>query len=160
MFQVSRSMLHSDQRIMLQLIRETVYPLDRRLLSSHTYYLFQSLLPYTIRLAIQSNPFVSMFFLKNIMKEVLSLDVSKELLRTVIKTNGYSKKKAKFFSEPKNLEDKTKAFLQMRNRLKQDGVQFVSLDETSFGHHGRLTTGYSPIGKPLILRRNKPMVRV
>ena len=136
---------------MLQLIRETMYPLDRRrrLLASHTYYLFQSLrkaaivlqvshttvsrwlrnpekaiypkrryvdsksmkVTDTIRLAIQSNPFVSLFSLKNIMKEVLSLDVSKELLRTVIKTNGYSKKKAKFFSEPKKWRTKPKLSL-------------------------------------------------
>ncbi len=67
------------------------------------------------------------------------MDVSKELNRTewLFKMNGYSKRKAKFFTEPKNLEE------QIRNRLEQDGVQFVSLDETSFGRHAWFT-GYDP----------------
>jgi transposase len=112
----------------------------------------------TIKLAIQNTPFISLFALKQIAKQVHGFDVSRELLRTVIKRNGLSKKKPKFFSKPLNQEEKVHSFLQKRKAFVEAGSNFISLDETSFGRHGLVSKGYAPIGKPLVLKRAKPRV--
>jgi hypothetical protein len=68
---------------------------------------------------------------------VFPFTLSRELLRVVIiKKQGLSKKKAKFFSKPSNLEAVTDAFLKKRDQLLAEGRTFVSIDETSFGRHG------------------------
>jgi len=54
-----------------------------------------------IKASIQANPFISLHLLKSIVKDVLRIDVSRELLRTAIQKLGMSKKKARFFSKPK-----------------------------------------------------------
>jgi transposase len=116
------------------------------------------LITQTIQGAIQNDPFISLFTLKKIIKQVHDLEVSRELLRTVIHKNGFSKKKPKFFSKPPNQEEKLKVFLEKRKTLVEAGARFISLDETSFGHHGLVSKGYAPIGKPLVLRRTRPRV--
>ena len=112
----------------------------------------------TIKASIEANPFVSLSSLRSIVKEVLKLEVSRELLRTAIRNQGFSKKKARFFSRPKDLESKTEHFLKRREQLLKMKRHFVSLDETSFGRHGTLTKGYSPIGKPLLFQKSKPRI--
>lgn len=64
------------------------------------------------------------------------------MIRVLIKRLGLTKKKAKFFSRPENLEEKTMAFIHLRERLKEEGRTFVSIDETSFGRHTRDVFGY------------------
>jgi transposase len=112
----------------------------------------------TIKLAIHTDPFVSLWSLKTIVKAALGIEVSRELLRVSLKKNGFSKKKARFFSKPKNLEDKTNEFIQARDRFLASKHRIVSLDETSFGRHGRLTKGYSPVGQPLLIQSLQPRV--
>jgi hypothetical protein len=76
----------------------------------------------------------------------------------IIKKQGLSKKKAKFFSKPTNLEAVTDAFLKKRDQLLADGRTFVSIDETSFGRHGAEVRGYAPVGKPLVIKRARPRI--
>lgn len=113
----------------------------------------------TLKASIQANPFVSLNDLKSIVLDVLGFTASRELLRTVICKAGYSKKKARFFSQPSDLEAKTRCFLERRNNLLRQNRPFVAMDETSFGRHGALTKGYSPIGQALVFPRARPWVR-
>jgi transposase len=115
-----------------------------------------SLIVETIKIIIQNDPFVSLFSLRNILKNTLGVSVSKELDRTILFRSGMSKKKTKFFGQPQNLETKVKAFLEERNKFKQQGRPFVSMDETSFGRNGVTKYGYSPRGKPLLVRKASP----
>lgn len=109
-----------------------------------------------IRTTIEQNPFSSLTSLRELIKTVLKLEVSKELIRIVIKRCNLSSKKARFYGEPKDLEIKTKEFIEARNLLLQQNHQFVSIDETSFGRSGPVVKGYSKVGKRLFVRKNTP----
>ena len=106
-----------------------------------------------------NNPFTSLSQLRKRLGEVFPFTLSRELLRVVIiKKQGLSKKKAKFFSKPTNLEAVTDAFLKKRDQLIAEGRTFVSIDETSFGRHGAEVRGYAPVGKPLVIKRARPRI--
>lgn len=109
-----------------------------------------------IKATIASNPFITTRSFEKILKESLQIDVSRELIRVVIKKLGFSTKKAKFFAKTKDLEGKTKTFIDSTKlRLLQDKY-FVSLDETSFGRYGKPVYGYSKRGVPLVLSKKPP----
>ena len=110
----------------------------------------------TIRISIQLDPFISIIKLKNLIFESLNVVVSRELIRTCISKLGMSGKKARFFGNPKNLQTKTEHFINERNRFIKEGRTFFSLDETSFGRHGKQVMGYSPIGKQLRIEKSRP----
>jgi hypothetical protein len=82
--------------------------------------------------AIAANPFTCLSQLRKRLGEVFPFTLSRELLRVVIiiKKQGLSKKKAKYFSKPTNLEAVTDAFLKKRDQLIAEGRTFVSIDET------------------------------
>jgi len=102
---------------------------------------------------IQIDPFISIKTLKHRIFEILQVSISNELLRLVIKKNNFTKKNARHFSSPKNLEQKTKEFLAKRDLYISEGRRFVSIDETSFGRHGKMTRGYSKKGERLVIQR-------
>lgn len=110
----------------------------------------------TIKLSLQNDPFLSLRCLRAIVKNAINVEVSKELIRIAIKRVGLSKKKARFFGVPKNLEQKTIAFKESRDRYLQQDSVFVSLDETSFGRNGPEPRGYCPKGKPLAFPKKQP----
>lgn len=87
----------------------------------------------TIKASLVADPFLSTRKLVALVKEVCNVSVSKELIRTAINNLGFSRKKAKFFSEPKRLEEQTNIFKESRQRFLSEGRRFYSLDETSFG---------------------------
>lgn len=103
--------------------------------------------------AVRNDPFVTLLKLRELMCTLFSITVSKELLRTVIKKNGITKKKAKHFAEPVHLKQATEEFLIKRAAFVVEARPFVSLDETSFGRNGIEVRGYAPIGKKLVIRR-------
>jgi transposase/predicted transcriptional regulator len=108
----------------------------------------------TIKATVASNPFTSLVDLKCLIKETLHIEVSKELIRIAIKVNGFSKKRARFYGEPKNLEQKTYDFLEQRDEYIASGFPFVSIDEASFGRSGTVVKGYSKRGSKLFIRKN------
>lgn len=109
-----------------------------------------------IRSSVICNPFVSTRQLKKIIHNVLDIDVSLELVRTVIKKLGYTRKKAKKFSNPPHLSELTNTFLQKRKEYLRKGKRFLSIDETSFGRNGIVTTGYSMKGTRLYVEKKTP----
>lgn len=85
--------------------------------------------------------------------------MSRELVRSAIRSLGLSRKKASFYGKPKDLDTKIASFVQQRDAFAASGKHFVSIDETSFGRNfTRCTYGYSPIGKPLYLAKALPRV--
>ena len=89
----------------------------------------ESLLVESIKDLLQTNPLTSTRILTKKLKEAFNVDLSRELVRVVIKKLGYTRKKAKFISEPKHLEVTKEKFLQTRDSLQ--GREFFSIDETS-----------------------------
>jgi hypothetical protein len=63
-----------------------------------------------------------------------------------------TRKKARFFGHPKNLPSKTASFLRARMEFIEQQRPYYSLDETSFGRHGRDSKGYAPKGQKLIVK--------
>ena len=112
-----------------------------------------SLIADTIRLAISNDPFISIQKMKSIVRDLFHFTVSSELLRTVIRKNGFTRKKARFFSKPNSLESLTTQFVAKRNSFISNNYNFVSLDETSFGRHGKNMMGYSRRGSQLRIQR-------
>ena len=109
-----------------------------------------------LRAAVENYPFIFPRKLQTIIKESLNIQVSRELIRTVLlKRLGFTKKKARFFSTTNDLPKKTTDFLLLRKKYLQKGYTFVSLDETSFGRKAKQPIGYSEKGKPLFLKRAK-----
>lgn len=111
-----------------------------------------------IKATVVSNPFITVRSFVTVIKDSLKINVSRELVRVVIKRLGLTSKKAKFFATPKRLEETTKLFIECRKEFINQGRYIVSLDETSFGRYGKPMFGYSPKGTPLVLSK-KPLTK-
>ena len=107
-----------------------------------------------IRTTITANPYISLRSFTQVIKTTLNIQVSKELVRIVIKRLGFSLKKAKVFLSPKDLNLKIRDFINKRDSFLQQERYIVSMDETSFGRYGKPVYGYSLKGKPLIQYKN------
>ena len=111
-----------------------------------------------LRSAIMSNPLTCASRLKRIVYDAINLNVSTELIRTVIRDKlQFSHKKARFCGRPKNQSEKVHLFIKSRNSFLKQGKNIVSIDETAFGRfsHNHVS-GYSPIGKPLYVSKIRP----
>ena len=107
---------------------------------------------------IKNDPFISLFKMKTIIKDTFGFSISSELLRVLIKKLGLSRKKARFFSKPKDLEAKIKLFLEQRQMFLEKNYPFVSLDETSFGRNIKGSFGYCEVGRQLRIQKRMPRV--
>lgn len=112
-----------------------------------------------LRDVVLADPFITFAQLQGRIKDTFGFLVSKELLRTVMKKQHLTRKKARFFSQPKGLEDTTKEFIEARDQYKKEGRLFVSVDETSFGRHGRQVVGFAPKGTRLVVRKTVPYIK-
>ena len=111
-----------------------------------------------LRSAIMINPLICASRLQKVIHDAINLDVSTQLIRSVIKDKlCYSRKKARFSGRPNNQIDKVLSFIKSRDSFIQDNRSIVSIDETAFGRfsHNHVT-GYSPIGMPLYVTRKTP----
>ena len=111
-----------------------------------------------IKSTISLNPFISINKLKILIKETLTINVSKELIRIAIIRMKYTKKNARFYGQPKNLPDKVKEFIFLRNKYIEDGKEFICIDETSFGRHKQPIKGYSRKGERLMIKKKLPRI--
>jgi hypothetical protein len=93
---------------------------------------------------------------KKLIQDTLHISVSKELVRLIIKREGFTRKKAGFYGEPTNLDEKTRQFMQERYIFFQNGYDFVSIDEVSFGRNGINAFGYAKNGQKLFVRKTTP----
>lgn len=112
----------------------------------------------SINLYILSHPFCSLKDIQNIIKEMFNFSVSLELIRLFIKKQNLTKKRARFYSVPKDDEIKLKDFIIKRKQFVKENRVFISVDETSFGRNYLSTFGYSKKGQRLNIKR--PMRRV
>ena len=109
-----------------------------------------------VKLAIASDPFVSIRKLRRRVKEACDVSLSTELVRIALKRMGFSKKKARHVCRPAHLPSRTATFLEMRAQFRSQGRKFVSIDETSFGRNGLNTRGYARVGERLYVASNGP----
>lgn len=77
-----------------------------------------------LRTTIELNPTITLRQLKDTVKELLAIDVSKELLRTCLRREGYSRKNARFYGNPSGLDDKTSIFLEQRQKFVEEGRHY------------------------------------
>jgi transposase/predicted transcriptional regulator len=102
---------------------------------------------------IKENPFASLKDIQSLLINNYELNISSELIRLFLKNNYYTKKKAKYYSSPSNLEEKTKEFIKLRTQYIKENRNFVSIDETSFGRNYASMYGYSLKGTKLHVKR-------
>jgi len=112
-----------------------------------------------MRLYIKTHPFCNVKDIQKIILDTFNLNVSNELVRlTINKTLLFTKKRSRYFSEPKNSNEKLKEFLEKREKFIQENRCFVSIDETSFGRNYLPAYGYAEKGKCLYIKR--PYTRI
>lgn len=85
--------------------------------------------------------------------------VSKSLIATVLRRNGITRKKARFYGQPRDLEAKTARFVAARDAARAAGRTFFSVDEASFGRNAGAAFGYSSRGSKVFIRRQRPRVQ-
>jgi transposase len=113
-----------------------------------------------VRSAVQCNPLSPVTRLQSIIRESLSLTVSHQLIRAVLRSLGYTWKKARFCGRPANQDAQVAEFIQQRDRALSQGQLVVSVDETAFGRHSaQHVRGYAPRGQPLYVSKKRPHVK-
>ncbi len=93
--------------------------------------------------------------ISDIIFTTFKITVSLELVRTYILSLGFTRKKARYYSETKNYEEKLKSFLDTREKYVKEERKFVSIDETSFGRNCVITHGRSKKGERLYIKNSK-----
>lgn len=112
----------------------------------------------TLKAIIQCNPIITHQQIKAMIKDTFKFSISTELIRTILKRNNYTRKRVRYFGEAKDQEVKNNVFIIKRDRFLSENRLFFSLDETSFGRHGKPTSGYSLKGKQLRVKKSFPRV--
>ncbi len=111
-----------------------------------------------LKTSLELNPTITLSQLKDTVKNVLAIDVLKEILRTCIHREGYTLKNVRFYGKPSGLDLKVSTFITKRDKFKEEGRKFVSIDETSFGRNTRHVKGYSQRGTRIYIRKRQPRV--
>lgn len=111
-----------------------------------------------LRTILVHNPLLSVKSIQSIVFESFSSSVSTQLIRCVIKSNGFTKKKARFHGQPRCVINDTYHFLRKRDKFLSQGRRFVSLDETSFGRNSSPVYGFSMKGHPLFVKKRIPRI--
>ena len=111
-----------------------------------------------LRTILVHNPLLSVKGIQNILFTSFSCSVSTQLVRCVIKSNGFTKKKARFHGQARCVINDTSHFLRKRDKFLSEGGRFVSLDETSFGRNCSPVYGYSMKGHPLFVKKRTPRI--
>lgn len=106
-----------------------------------------------VKTTINTDPFIIVEQLCVLIKDNLKINVSKELVRIIIKRLGITRKKAKFYNKSKNLYELVNKFINKRNHYIQEGRTFISIDETSFGKNGIQIYGYNKKGERLLIQK-------
>jgi transposase len=106
-----------------------------------------------IKLSIINDPFISLCKLKELIQDTMKIEVSKELIRIAIHRLGITKKKARFYGAPSTLPKQTEEFIIKRQQFLNEGRNFISIDETSFGRNGINVRGYSKKGEKLYIKK-------
>jgi hypothetical protein len=109
-----------------------------------------------LKCLIRSDPLRSCKQMVAAIRDGTGVTVSKELIRCVLKKEGFTRKKARFFGRPKDLPDKVRVFVEARDALMRQHRPIYSLDETSFGRHRGPCFGFAPRGEQLRLPLGSP----
>ena len=108
---------------------------------------------------IRDAPLSTLSAVQSVVTNTLGFAVSKQLIATILSRGGLTRKKARFYGQPKDLEAKTRGFLDDRASAIASGSPIVSIDETSFGRHTGPAFGYSKRGTKVFVRKNATCVK-
>jgi transposase len=108
-----------------------------------------------INIYIIAHPICTVEDVKNIILETFKITVSLEFVRKYILGLGFTRKKARYYSETKNYQEKLNNFLNIREQYVKEKRKFVSIDETSFGRNCVVTHGRSKKGERLYIKNSK-----
>ena len=101
-----------------------------------------------LRLRLASNPFSTCSELAVMVKTTFGFNCSRQLVSLALKKHlGFSRKVAHYVGKPN--EEKTAAFLALRNKYTVEGRQFFIFDETGFQHGIGFKRGYNKRGERL-----------
>jgi len=98
-----------------------------------------------LHLCISSDPFASIKTIRKTLENTFKVTVSNELVRQVIIKSGFSKKRARYFSVPKDDAMKLQTFIEKRAIYVAEKRIFVSI-------------GYAKRGQRLFIQRKTPSV--
>ena len=84
--------------------------------------------------------------------------VSSELIRLSLVKHKYTRKRARYYSQPSNDLEQLNEFLLKRKQFVDEQRNFVSIDETSFGRNYQPAFGYAKRGKRLNIKRTNTRI--
>lgn len=103
-----------------------------------------------IKASLIKNPFFTVNDILNKIKSFCNFSPSKEFVRLAMKKLGYTKKVPRFYPITKTTDEKTKIFLEKREKYKH--FNFVSIDEVGFSSNVKPNYGYSIKGERLHIK--------
>lgn len=112
-----------------------------------------------INIFVISHPFCTIQDIKLKVRTVFKIEVSLETMRMFLINNNYTRKRARYYSEPKDDNEKLESFLKLRKQYVDEDRKFVSIDESSFGKNYLPNVGYSKKGQRLYVKRPKTMLK-
>jgi transposase len=113
----------------------------------------------SIEAYVKTHPFATILETRKVVSEEFKINPSKELVRLALKKCGFTRKRARQFSQPNNLEEKINSFIQERDVYIKENRTIVSIDETSFGRNVLPPIGYSKKGERLRVKRPKVYIK-
>lgn len=108
-----------------------------------------------VLMTLRESPLSTLRDLQQTVFGACAVSVSKSLVATILQRNGITRKKARFYGHPRDLESRTSAFISDRAAAIVTGKPFYSVDETSFGRNVGATFGYSPRGTKVFIRKRQ-----
>jgi transposase len=112
-----------------------------------------------VRDTVQCNPLTPVSDIQKKIQTSLNVSVSPQLIRSVLRSLGYSRKKARFCGRPATQDARKNEFIVQRDCFRRDQRQFVAIDETAFGRYSHShVMGYAPKGQPLYVSKKRPRV--
>jgi len=102
---------------------------------------------------LATHPFATLKDIRSMLLINFNITASIELVRLAIKRFNFSKKRARYFSEPTDDAIKLQHFLDERANFVAENRTFVSIDETSFGRNYQPAIGYAKKGSRLNVKR-------
>jgi len=110
---------------------------------------------------LENDPLIFLLKAKVTMIDATGFSLSQHLVRVVLKTLGYIRKKVVVQAWPSSREIATTAFLEVSDRYEAEERRFgFPVDATSFGGTERSIYGYLRMWSPLCVRSSSKRTRI
>ena len=103
-----------------------------------------------VNIFMAANPFTTASQLKDVIKRITTISLSDEMTRLAIHKAGFTRKRPRYYAQPKHLEAATVAFLKAKQKFRKRLI--IPIDETGFSSNVKPTCGYAKRGTRLHIR--------